>query len=173
MNFNHKDLGSKFPRSKISSPTLLFCAQAFDNQGASFGQNFTNKKTLETFLTFKKRVIMASVRYLLELLLDDIISKHTTVYTRERQKKNNMTRVTLEDPYSQFYVQFTPHCLWRLVYCNLSLKLIPPINIWKIWNDLRLFSKYLRVSFLRPLRSKDDLEILQSFLKVWLPTSKI
>ena len=36
---------------------------------------------------------------------------------------------------------------------DLSLKFIDPINIWKIWNDLRLFSKYLRVLFLRP---KDD-----------------
>ena len=39
-------------------------------------------------------------------------------------------------------------------FCYLSLKFIPPINIWKICIDLRLFSKYLRVPFLRPLRSK-------------------
>ena len=48
----------------------------------------------------------------------------------------------------------TPHCI--CFFCNLSLKFIPHINIWKIWNDLRLFSKYLHVPFLRPLRSKDD-----------------
>ena len=40
--------------------------------------------------------------------------------------------------------------------CNLSLKFILPINIWKIWKDLRLFSKYLSLPFLRLLRSKDN-----------------
>ena len=38
-------------------------------------------------------------------------------------------------------------------FCDLYLKFIPPINIW---NDLSLFSKYLREPFLRTLRSKDD-----------------
>ena len=41
-------------------------------------------------------------------------------------------------------------------FCDLSLKFIPPINIWKICIDLRLFSKKNCVPFLRPLRSKDD-----------------
>ena len=50
----------------------------------------------------------------------------------------------------------TPHCWGRLVFCDLFLKFIPPINIWKIWNDLRLFSKCWHVSLLRPWRSKDD-----------------
>ena len=39
-------------------------------------------------------------------------------------------------------------------FCDLSLKFIPPINIWKICIDLRLFSKWVE-PFLRPLRSKD------------------
>ena len=41
-------------------------------------------------------------------------------------------------------------------FCRLSPKFIPPFNIYKICIDLRLFSKILCVSFLRPLRSKDD-----------------
>ena len=40
-------------------------------------------------------------------------------------------------------------------FCNLYLQFIPPINIWKKFIDLRLFSKCLVWPFLRPLRSKD------------------
>ena len=41
-------------------------------------------------------------------------------------------------------------------FCDLYLQFIAPINLWNKCIDLRLFSKYLRVPFLRPLRSKDD-----------------
>ena len=42
-------------------------------------------------------------------------------------------------------------------FCDLSLTFfIPPINIWKICIDLRLFSKCFTVPFLRPLRFKVD-----------------
>jgi hypothetical protein len=37
-------------------------------------------------------------------------------------------------------------------FCDLSLKFIPPINIWKNCIDLRLFSKILVEPFLKPLR---------------------
>ena len=40
-------------------------------------------------------------------------------------------------------------------FSDISLKFIPPINIWNICIDLRLFSKLLVEPFLRPLRSKD------------------
>ena len=38
-------------------------------------------------------------------------------------------------------LSITPHCRGQLVFCDLSLKFIPPINIWKICINLRLFSK--------------------------------
>ena len=50
----------------------------------------------------------------------------------------------------------TPHCWGLLIFCNLYLQFIAPINLWKNCVDLRLFSKYLHVPFLRPLRSNDD-----------------
>ena len=59
-------------------------------------------------------------------------------------------------PCNGFKSLLTPCCRGRLVFFHLSLKFLPPFNIWKIWNDLRLFSKYLRVPILRPLRSKGD-----------------
>ena len=57
-------------------------------------------------------------------------------------------------------------------------KIKTAINIWKIWNDLRLFSKYLCVPFLRPFRSKNgqgwilrlqprNFAIIQTVLKLW------
>ena len=46
---------------------------------------------------------------------------------------------------------FTAEDIW--FFCNLSLKFIPPINIWKIYIDFRLFSNFLVEPFLRPLRS--------------------
>ena len=35
------------------------------------------------------------------------------------------------------------------------IRFIPPIKFWKICIDLRPFSKYLRVPFLRPLSSRE------------------
>ena len=43
-----------------------------------------------------------------------------------------------------------------LFFCDLYLKFIPPINLWNICINLRLFLKYKKGPFLRPLRSKDD-----------------
>ena len=49
----------------------------------------------------------------------------------------------------------TPYC-WRLFFCDIYLQFVAPINLWNTCIDLRLFSKYLRVLFLRSLRSKDN-----------------
>ena len=45
--------------------------------------------------------------------------------------------------------------------CGLYLRFIPPINLWKIWIDLRSFSKCFHVPFWRTLRSprSNNLEI--------------
>ena len=45
--------------------------------------------------------------------------------------------------------------------CDLYLRYIPSINLWKICIDLRPFSKYFSEPFLRPLRSprSNNLEI--------------
>ena len=53
---------------------------------------------------------------------------------------SNLLKITAED-------------VW--FFCDLSLKFIPPINIWKIYIDLRLFSKFWVEPFMRPLRSKE------------------
>ena len=42
--------------------------------------------------------------------------------------------------------------------CDLYLRFIPPMNLWKICIDLRSFSKYLCVSFLKPLRSPRSIQ---------------
>ena len=60
--------------------------------------------------------------------------------------------------------------LWHYSFC-IACVVIEAIK-FKEWSRLNL-----RVSLLRPLRSNlkfwgSDLEILQSFLKVWLPTRK-
>ena len=41
-------------------------------------------------------------------------------------------------------------------FCDLYQQVIAPINLWNKCIDLRLFSKYLSMPFLRPLRSEDD-----------------
>ena len=48
----------------------------------------------------------------------------------------------------------TTECFW--FFYDLHLQFITPINLWNKCIDLRLFSKYLHVSLLRPLRSEDD-----------------
>ena len=50
----------------------------------------------------------------------------------------------------------TTHCWGLLVFCNLYLQFIAPINLWNKYIDLRLFSKCKEGPFLRPLRSKDN-----------------
>ena len=49
------------------------------------------------------------------------------------------------------YSLLTAEDIW--CKCELSLRFIPPINLWKICIILRPFSKYFRVPFLRTLRS--------------------
>ena len=49
-------------------------------------------------------------------------------------------------------------------FCNLYLQFIAPINFWNKRIDWRLFSKYVCVLFLRPLRTKDDFEAATSKL---------
>ena len=53
----------------------------------------------------------------------------------------------------------TPEDIW--FRCDLYLRFIPPINLWKICIDLRPFSKCFRVPFSRTLRSprSNNLEI--------------
>ena len=45
--------------------------------------------------------------------------------------------------------------LLRIFFCDLYLQFITPINLWNKCIDLRLFLKYLKEPFLRPLRSKN------------------
>ena len=64
--------------------------------------------------------------------------------------------IMLESKYEEIILLSSSHLTAEdILFFYLSLKFIPPINIWKIWKDLRLFSKYLCVPFLRPLRSND------------------
>ena len=53
--------------------------------------------------------------------------------------------------------------------CGLYLRFIPPINLWKIWIDLRPFSKCFRVPFSRTLRSprSNNLEIQNDENSKW------
>ena len=78
----------------------------------------------------------------------------------KRNKKKQKDQVTPKSmvPFSSYQSRFleatpllTAEDIW--FQCDLYLRLIPPINLWKICNHLRPFSKYLHVPFLRPLRS--------------------
>ena len=55
------------------------------------------------------------------------------------------------------------------VKCDLYLRFIPPINLWKICIDLRPFSKYFNEPFSRTLRSprSNNLEIQNDENSKW------
>ena len=61
----------------------------------------------------------------------------------------------------------TPEDIW--FKCDLYLRFIPPINLWKICIDLRPFSKCFRVPFSRTLRSprSNNLEIQNDENSKW------
>ena len=84
-----------------------------------------------------------------------------TRYTNNNTHLNNKNiKICDLNPIFQKKIVFrknrTPHCWVLLVFCNLYLQFIAPINLRNKCIDLRLFSKYLRVPLLRPLRSMDD-----------------
>ena len=68
--------------------------------------------------------------------------------------RTRLTRLTAEDIWFKY---------------GLSLRFIPPINLWKICIDLRPFSKCFRVPFLRTLRSprSNNLEIQNDENSKW------
>ena len=53
----------------------------------------------------------------------------------------------------------TSHYLGFLVFSQPLPKIHTSHQIWKIWNVLRLFSSYLCMPFLRPLRLKAEFEL--------------
>ena len=60
----------------------------------------------------------------------------------------------IQRPFATFFRKHSS--LLRTFFCDFYLQFIAPIKLWNKCIDLRLFSKYLRLPFLRPLRSKDD-----------------
>ena len=80
-----------------------------------------------------------------------------TRYTNSNTHLNNKNiKICDLNPIFQKKIVFrknrTPHCWVLLVFCNLYLQFIAFINLRNKCIDLRLFSKYLRVLFLRSLR---------------------
>ena len=69
-----------------------------------------------------------------------------TYHSKEQSKLNPKKSV-----FQDYLTPLTAEDVW--FQCNLYLRFIPSINLWKISIDLMLFSKYLLVPFLRPLRS--------------------
>jgi hypothetical protein len=77
-------------------------------------------------------------------------SRNVIVFSSKTQSVKSTPNALTRKPTT---IRTTPHCWVLFFFCNLYLQFIAPINLWNKCFDLRLFSKYLRVPFLRSLRS--------------------
>ena len=105
-----------------------------------------------------------SLKFIINLFIYSVSTSFVSLYTYTPRSPLNRISKTSKKSFvillwpwfprnhtTNKYPLLTAEDIW--FFCSLSLKFIPPINIWKIWIDLRLFSKYLHVPL---LRSKDN-----------------
>ena len=90
----------------------------------------------------------------------------TTTYWKKWKKRNTAPHIANTTIKSDKTL-LTPEDIW--FKCDLYLRFIPPINLWKICIDLRPFSKCFRVPFSRTLRSlrSNNLEIQNDENSKW------
>ena len=104
---------------------------------------FRENINLLSVIDQKFDAVIVKLTFPFHLTRCNIRNTKSFLYGLERHKKQKLqlalvTALTAED-------------FW--FFCDLYLQFIAPINLWNKCIDLRLFSKYLCVPFLRSLRS--------------------